>query len=108
MEALGRATESLSAVSESMSVKDIMKMVKEFSKESEKLDMKNELIGESLEAGLDTGEVAEDSEQIYSQICDEIGVEYENDGGPVSMQNLGANGVAAETNNNLGAGNQGL
>lgn len=66
MEALGKATSSLQSVSESMSVKDIMNMVKQFSKESEKLDMKNELIGDAVEDGLDTGNVAADSEQIYS------------------------------------------
>ena len=36
------------------------------------------MMEEALEMGLDTGEVGADSEQIYSQICDEIGVEYSN------------------------------
>ena len=40
MQALGAATESLVAIEDAMSVKDIMKMVKEYSKESEKLGMR--------------------------------------------------------------------
>ena len=79
MQALGAATESLVAIEDAMSVKDIMKMVKEYSKESEKLGMRQEMMEEALEMGLDTGEVGADADTIYSQICDEIGVEYSND-----------------------------
>ena len=40
MEALGKATTALNAVGESMSIKDIMNMIKNYTKESEKLGMK--------------------------------------------------------------------
>ena len=80
MEALGKATEALHAVGESMSIKDIMNMIKDYTKESEKLGMKQELMEEAMDVGLDGGEVGADGEQIYGQICDEIGVEYQNEG----------------------------
>ncbi len=32
-----------------------------------------------MDVGLDGGEVGADGEQIYGQICDEIGVEYQNE-----------------------------
>ena len=40
MEAMQVATESLNAVGESMSVKDIMNMMKNYSKEAEKMGLK--------------------------------------------------------------------
>ena len=40
MSALGAAVSSLTAVEESMSIKDIMSMVKNYSRESEKLGLK--------------------------------------------------------------------
>ena len=44
MSALGAATQSLAAVEDSMSIKDIMNMIKDYAKESEKLGMKQEMM----------------------------------------------------------------
>lgn len=93
MEALQKSTEAISAVEGSMSVKDIMNMLKNYSKESEKLGMKQEMMGDAMEEVLDTGDVDADANKIYAQICDDINVDYENDAGPISMGNLGAGGV---------------
>jgi charged multivesicular body protein 2A len=93
MEALQKSTEAISAVEGSMSVKDILNMVKEYSKESEKLGMKQEMMGDAMEDVLDTGDVDADAEKIYSQICDDINVDYQNEAGPISMGKLGAGGV---------------
>ena len=95
MEALQKSTEAISAVEGSMSVKDIMNMLKDYSKESEKLGMKQEMMGDAMEEVLDTGDVDAEGEKIYSQICDDINVDYENDAGPISMGKLGAGGVSA-------------
>ena len=103
MEALQKSTQAISAVEHSMSIKDIMNMVKDYAKESEKLGMKTEMMGDAVEEAIDTGDVDAEGEKIYSQICDDINVDYENDAGPISMQNLGAGGVKAGgiKNNNL-------
>ena len=95
MEALQKSTEAITAVEGSMNVKDIMNMVKDYSKESEKLGMKQEMMGDAMEDVLDTGDVDNEADKIYSQICDDINVDYENDAGPISMGNLGAGGVKA-------------
>ena len=94
MEALQKSTQAISAVEGSMSIKDIMNMCKEYSKESEKLGMKQEMMGDAMEEVLDTGDVDAESDKIYAQICDDINVDYENDAGPISMQNLGSGSVA--------------
>ena len=103
MEALQKSTQAISAVEHSMSIKDIMNMVKDYAKESEKLGMKTEMMGDAVEEAIDTGDVDAEGEKIYGQICDDINVDYENDAGPISMQNLGAGGVKAGgiKNNNL-------
>lgn len=95
MEALGVATKSLHAVGESMSVKDIMNMIKDYTKETEKLGMKQEMMEDAMEMGLDGGEVGTDSEMIYSQICDEIGVEYQNEAEGVGTAALGTGGISS-------------
>ena len=66
MEAMSGATESLTAVGESMSVKDIMNMMKNYSKEAEKMGLKQEMMEDAMEMAMDTDNVNEDSEQIYS------------------------------------------
>jgi charged multivesicular body protein 2A len=93
MEALQKSTEAISAVEGAMNVKDIMQMMKDYSKESEKLGMKQEMMGDVMEEVLDTGDVDADANKIYSQICDDINVDYENDAGPISMGHLGSGGV---------------
>eukprot|EP00343_Euplotes_focardii_P001769 CAMPEP_0205799318 /NCGR_PEP_ID=MMETSP0205-20121125/538_1 /ASSEMBLY_ACC=CAM_ASM_000278 /TAXON_ID=36767 /ORGANISM="Euplotes focardii, Strain TN1" /LENGTH=115 /DNA_ID=CAMNT_0053060409 /DNA_START=421 /DNA_END=768 /DNA_ORIENTATION=- len=95
MDALQKSTEAITAVEGSMSVKDIMNMLKDYSKESEKLGMKQEMMGDAMEEVLDTGDVDAEGDKIYGQICDDINVDYENDAGPISMGHLGSGGVAA-------------
>ena len=63
-----------------------MNMVKEYSKQSEKMGLKQEMMEDALEMGLDTGDVGADADVIYSKICDEIGVDYQN-------ENLVSNGA---------------
>ena len=96
MEALQKSTEAISAVEGSMSVKDILNMVKDYSKESEKLGMKQEMMGDAMEDVLDTGDVDGEADKIYAQICDDINVDYQNEAGPISMGKIGAGGVAAK------------
>ena len=93
MEALQKSTEAISAVEGSMSVKDIMNMVKEYAKESEKLGMKQEMMGDAMEEILDTGDVDADANKIYSQIWDDINIDYENESMPVAMGGLSSGAV---------------
>ncbi|CAI2380328.1 unnamed protein product [Moneuplotes crassus] len=103
MEALQKSTEAIVAVEGSMSVKDIMNMLKDYSKESEKLGMKQEMMGDAMEDVLDTGDVDTEADKIYGQICDDINVDYENDAGPIAMGALGAGGMKSNNveNKNL-------
>ena len=57
------------------------------------------MMEDALEMGLDTGDVGADSETIYSKICDEIGVDYQNEnqisGGAIGVHEgpMGAGGL---------------
>ena len=95
MDALKVSTEAISAVEGSMSVQEIMSMVKDYSKQSEKLEMKQEMMGDAMEGALDTGDVDTEADKIYSQICDDINVDYQNEAGPISMGALGAGSATA-------------
>ena len=98
MQALASAVCSLEAVEDSMSIKDIMSMVKEYSKQSEKLGLKQEMMEDALEMGMDTGEVGADADQIYSEICNEIGVDQSVE----NQINSGALGFESSQKQNAG------
>ena len=55
------------------------------------------MMEDALEMGLDTGEVGADADTIYSKICDEIGVDYQN-------ENQVSNGALGIHSGEIGAG----
>ena len=60
-----------------MDVKSIQECLKQFSKESEKMEMQQEMMGDAMDMAMDQGDEEEAADGIYSQICDEIGVELD-------------------------------
>ena len=89
MEALKRSTQSLKAVGDSINIKDVMSMVKDFTRESEVLNTKNDMMQNAIdEASMETGDIDADSKKIYDQICDEVALDAGNESGPVAMNKL--------------------
>ena len=89
MEALKRSTQSLKAVGDSINIKDVMSMVKDFTRESEVLNTKNDMMQNAIdEASMETGDIDADSKKIYDQICDEVALDAGNDSGPGAMNKL--------------------
>ena len=43
------------------------------------MEMKQEMMGDAIDAGLDTADDAEAADKVYAQICDEIGVDLAED-----------------------------
>jgi division protein CdvB (Snf7/Vps24/ESCRT-III family) len=58
-----------------MDIGSIQDALKEFSKNSEKMEMQQEMMNDAIDAGMDTGNDEEEADKIYGQICDEIGVD---------------------------------
>ena len=89
MEALKRSTQSIKAVGDSINIKDVMSMVKDFTRESEVLNTKNDMMQNAIdEASMETGDIDADSKKIYDQICDEVALDAGNESGPVAMNKL--------------------
>ena len=73
-------------VNAQMDVASIRECLKEFAKQSEKMEMQQEMVslyclfridqmGDAIDSGLDGVNDEEAASNVYSQICDEIGVE---------------------------------
>ena len=62
-------------VNDNMDISTISEILKEFSKNSEKMEMKQEMMGDAMDAAMDTADDVEAADKVYSQICDEIGVD---------------------------------
>ena len=68
-------------VNEEMDIHSIQQILKEFAKNSEKMEMQQEMMSDAIDAGMDNAEDVESADKIYAQICEEIGIEVaeEND-----------------------------
>ena len=79
VEAMKGVTGVMSKVNEDMNVSNIRDTLKEFAKESEKLDMQGEMMSDAIDAGMDSVDDEAEADKVYTQICDEIGVEMNAD-----------------------------
>ena len=79
--ALQGVNQVMEKVNGEMDIHHIQQILKEFAKNSEKMEMQQEMMSDAIDAGMDNGEDVENAEKIYSQICEEIGIEVseEND-----------------------------
>ena len=75
VDALKGVNNVMEKVNENMDISAISQILKEFAKNSEKMEMKQEMMGDAIDAGLDTADDVEAADKVYAQICDEIGVE---------------------------------
>ena len=81
VEALQGVNKVMERVNEQMDIHQIQEILKEFAKNSEKMEMQQEMMSDAIDAGMDNAEDVESADKIYAQICEEIGIEVaeEND-----------------------------
>ena len=84
MQALGNASGVMNKANSEMNIADIQTMMRQFEKEQMKMGMKQEMIGEAMDMGAEQTEEADD---VYQQICDEVGINF-NDGAAVGNKAL--------------------
>ena len=60
-----------------MDISGIRDVLKEFAKQSEKMEMQQEMMGDQMDMAMDTGDMADQAEEVYSQILGEIGMNIE-------------------------------
>jgi charged multivesicular body protein 2B len=75
--ALGSVTEAMGVANSAMDVKATMKIMNEFSKENERLTVKQEMMDEALMDAFDNDEVEEEADLLTSQVLAELGVEMD-------------------------------
>ena len=73
-EAMKKVTKSMATLNRQVKLPALQGVMREFAKQSEALDMKQEMIGDSIDDVMDDGEDEKESEMIVAQVLDEIGV----------------------------------
>jgi charged multivesicular body protein 2A len=73
-EAMKKVTRSMQKLNKQVNLPQLQAVMREFAKQSEQLDMKQEMIGDSIDDVMDDGEDEKESEMIVNQVLDEIGV----------------------------------
>ena len=83
MEALKGSTAVMTSANEQMNISDISTMIKQFTKESMKADLNQEMVSDAM----DMGDANEEADDVYGQILGEIGLNME-DGAVVGTSKL--------------------
>jgi len=75
--AIGSVTGAMSVANSAMDVKETTKILQEFQRENERLEVKAEMMDEALIDAFDNEEVEEEAEQVTNQVLAELGVELD-------------------------------
>jgi len=75
--AIGSVSDAMKTTNEAMNVKETMKVLQEFTKETERMEVKQELMDDALMDAFDNEDVEEEAEQVTNQVLAELGVEMD-------------------------------
>merc|ERR1719327_2651514 len=75
--AIGNVSSAMKTTNKAMNVKETTKILQEFQRENEKLEVKQEMMDDALMDAFDNEEVEEEAEQVTSQVLAELGVEMD-------------------------------
>jgi charged multivesicular body protein 2A len=70
-------TSSMMKLNKQMNLPQLTKIMQEFAKQTEQMDMKQEMIGDAIDDTMDTTEDEEETDQIVNQVLDELGVQLD-------------------------------
>jgi len=73
-ESMKSVTRSMMALNRQVNLPQLQKVMAEFAKQAEMMDMKQEIMGDSIEDAMEDDEDEEESEQVVNQVLDEIGI----------------------------------
>lgn len=83
-DAMKGASKAMSSMNRQMNLPKIQQIMMEFEKESEVMDMKEEMMGDAIDDVMEDEEDEVESEEIVNKVLDEIGIslnqEVNNDG----------------------------
>ncbi|ORZ12237.1 Snf7-domain-containing protein [Absidia repens] len=73
-DAMRGATKAMSSMNRQMNLPQIQKIMMEFEKESELMDMKDEMMGDAIDDAMEEDDDEVESEEIVNKVLDEIGI----------------------------------
>ncbi|KAI8885427.1 Snf7-domain-containing protein [Backusella circina FSU 941] len=75
-EAMKGATKAMGSMNRQMNLPKIQQIMMEFERESEMMDMKDEMMSDAIDDAFDEEEDEEESEEIVNKVFDEIGIHF--------------------------------
>merc|ERR1712038_931910 len=72
-------TKAMGRMNKSMNMPQIQKIMAEFQKQSEMMEMKGEMMDDAIDDAMDDGETEEDTDMLVGQILGELGIEMANE-----------------------------
>ena len=79
VDALKGVNKVMTNVNENMDVNGIRDVLREFAKQSEKMEMQSEMMNDQMDMIMDTGDMADQADEVYGQILGEIGMNLESE-----------------------------
>jgi charged multivesicular body protein 2A len=73
--ALQGTTKAIKAMAKTMNLPRLNQIMMEYTKESEKMEMQQEMIGDTIDDVMDADQDEEEEEKIVGQVLDEIGID---------------------------------
>ncbi|CAO0792680.1 unnamed protein product [Mucor circinelloides] len=74
--AMRGATKAMGSMNRQMNLPQIQKIMMEFEKESELMDMKDEMMGDAIDDAMEEEDDEEESEEIVNKVLDDIGISF--------------------------------
>jgi len=74
-EAMGKAGDVMGKMNQAAGLQGMMGNVKEYEKQTEKLNMTEEMMGDAIDGALDADGVDEESDEVLASVLDEIGMD---------------------------------
>lgn len=86
--ALAGTSKSMQSIAKQMNLPKLNQIMVEFTKESDKLDMTNEMVGDSIDMVMEEDLDEEEQDRIVGQVLDEIGIDLTGQVPEAPMQHL--------------------
>eukprot|EP00741_Cyanophora_paradoxa_P010148 tig00020510_g9823.t1 len=99
--AMKGVTKALTKMNEKLQMKEMADIMKEFSKQSEIMDAKEEMMGDTIDDVMGGEDEEEESDTLVRQVLDEIGIKLDSE--LVGVPGVSAPAAAAEPNRRVAA-----
>lgn len=95
-QAMSGVTKAMRTMNKQMNLPQISKIMQEFEKENEMMDMKEEVINDAIDDAMEEGDEEEETEMTVNQILDEIGIDVKQSLADAPQGKLGHASIASK------------